>query len=304
MVFDDGVTLRLADDHFLMTTTTGGAARVLDWLEEWLQTEWPELDVVLTSVTEHWATVAVVGPTVREVLAKLAPDIDVSNEAFPLHGVPRDDARRRGIPARICRISFSGELAYEINVPGWYGLAVWEDVAAAGAEFGITPYGTETMHVLRAEKGYIIVGQDTDGTITPHDLGMDWVVSKTKDFIGKRSLARTDTRARTASSSSALLPVDRSLRLPEGAQLVEPTPRRLHRRRAAACADPHARPRHLELPQPGARAAASPSPWSRTAATRIGQTLLASFGGRFAEVEVARTRALRQGRSPARWLSR
>ncbi|PZP20043.1 MAG: ferredoxin, partial [Kocuria rhizophila] len=181
MVLDDGVTLRLDEDRYLMTTTTGGAAKVLDWLEEWSQTEWPELDVTFTSVTEQYTTVAVVGPKSRAVIAKLAPELDVSTEAFPFMAF-RETVLASGIPARICRISFSGELAFEINVASWYGLSVWESVAEAGAEFGITPYGTETMHVLRAEKAFPIVGQDTDGTVTPQDLGMDWVVSKTKDF--------------------------------------------------------------------------------------------------------------------------
>jgi sarcosine oxidase subunit alpha len=221
MIFDDGVTLRLDDNRYFMTTTTGGAANVLDWLEEWLQTEWPELDVHCTSVTEQWATIAVVGPRSREVVAHLAPDVDLANEAFPFMAF-RETTLASGIPARICRISFSGELAYEINVSAWYGLAVWEEVDAVGRPYGITPYGTETMHVLRAEKGYIIVGQDTDGTVTPQDAGMGWVVSKQKDFIGKRSFARADTSRTDRKQLVGLLPADRTTRLPEGTQLVAP----------------------------------------------------------------------------------
>ena len=199
MIFDDGVTLRLDEDRYFMTTTTGGAAKVLDWLEEWLQTEWPELDVHCTSVTEQWSTIAVVGPKSRAVIAKVAPELAADGgleaEAFPFMTF-RETTLASGVQARICRISFSGELAYEINIPTWYGLNTWEAVAAAGAEFNITPYGTETMHVLRAEKGYPIVGQDTDGTVTPQDAGMEWVVSKAKDFIGKRSYSRADAPAR------------------------------------------------------------------------------------------------------------
>jgi sarcosine oxidase, subunit alpha len=220
MVFDDGVTLRLDEDRYFMTTTTGGAAKVLDWLEEWSQTEWPELDVVFTSVTEQYTTVAVVGPKSRAVIAELAPELDVSNEAFPFMAF-RETVLASGIPARICRISFSGELAFEINVSSWYGLSVWEDVAAAGEKFGITAYGTETMHVLRAEKAFPIVGQDTDGTVTPQDLGMDWVVSKTKDFIGKRSYDRPSATSDDRKQLVAVLPVDTTFRLPEGAQLVD-----------------------------------------------------------------------------------
>ncbi|QDY90031.1 sarcosine oxidase subunit alpha family protein [Arthrobacter sp. UKPF54-2] len=224
MIFDDGVTLRLDDDRYFMTTTTGGAAKVLDWLEEWLQTEWPELDVHCTSVTEQWSTIAVVGPKSRAVLAKLAPalaaDGGLEAEAFPFMTF-RETTLASGVRARICRISFSGELAYEINVPSWYGLNTWEAVAAAGAEFNITPYGTETMHVLRAEKGYPIVGQDTDGTVTPQDAGMEWIVSKAKEFIGKRSYARADGQRGDRKHLVSVLPVDGSIRLPEGTQLVE-----------------------------------------------------------------------------------
>lgn len=224
MIFDDGVTLRLDEDRFFMTTTTGGAAKVLDWLEEWLQTEWPELDVHCTSVTEQWTTIAVVGPKSRAVVAKLVPELDADGgldaDAFPFMTF-RETTLASGVKARICRISFSGELAYEINVPAWYGLSTWEAVAAAGAEFNITPYGTETMHVLRAEKGYPIVGQDTDGTVTPQDAGMEWVVSKVKDFIGKRSYARQDAGRTDRKHLVSVLPVDGSIRLPEGTQLVE-----------------------------------------------------------------------------------
>lgn len=219
MIFDDGVTLRLAEDRYFMTTTTGGAAKVLDWLEEWLQTEWPELDVVCTSVTEQWTTVAVVGPRSREVVGRVAPDLDVSNEAFGFMTF-QETTLASGVPARVCRISFSGELAFEINVAGWFGRAVWEEVYAAGQDLGITPYGTETMHVLRAEKGYPIVGQDTDGTVTPQDAGMGWVVSKVKDFVGKRSYSRPDTVRPDRKHMVGVLPVDRTTVLPEGTQIV------------------------------------------------------------------------------------
>ena len=219
MVFDDGVTSRLAEDRFLMTTTTGNAAAVLDHLEEWLQTEWPELRVHATSVTEHWTTVAVVGPRSRDVLRSLSPDLALDAADFPF--MTWREAVVAGTSARVFRISFSGELAYEINVPSWHGLAMWEAVIAAGATHGITPYGTETMHVLRAEKGYPIVGQETDGTVTPQDLGMDWIVSKSKPFIGSRSHRRADTLRSDRKHLVALLPVDPGTLLPEGAQLVD-----------------------------------------------------------------------------------
>ncbi|WP_338899646.1 sarcosine oxidase subunit alpha family protein [Streptomyces sp. TG1A-60] len=219
MVFDDGTVIRLAQDRFLVTTTTGNAAAVLDWMEEWLQTEWPELKVHCTSVTEQWATVALVGPRSRAVLGALAPRLAVANEDFPF--MAWRETTVAGIDARVCRISFSGELAYEINVSPWEALTLWEALYEAGTPYGITPYGTETMHVLRAEKGYPIIGQDTDGTVTPQDLGMSWVVSKKKpDFIGKRSYARADTVRADRKHLVGLLPEDPGDFLPEGTHLV------------------------------------------------------------------------------------
>ncbi|WP_328666041.1 sarcosine oxidase subunit delta family protein [Streptomyces sp. NBC_00322] len=219
MVFDDGTVIRLAQDRFLVTTTTGNAAAVLDWMEEWLQTEWPELRVHCTSVTEQWATVALVGPRSREVLGVLAPELAVANDDFPF--MAWRESTVADIAARVCRISFSGELAYEINVSPWDARALWEALYAAGSPYGITPYGTETMHVLRAEKGYPIIGQDTDGTVTPQDLGMSWAVSKKKpDFIGKRSHARADTTRPDRKHLVGLLPEDPDSFLPEGTHLV------------------------------------------------------------------------------------
>lgn len=219
MVMDDGVAMRLADDRYVLTTTTGGAAAVLDHLEEWLQTEWPSLNVYCTSVTEQWATVAVAGPKARDVLAAMGTDIELSAGAFPW--MTLREGTVAGLPARVARVSFSGELAYEINVASWHGLALWEAVMDAGESFGVTPYGTETMHVMRAEKGYVIVGQDTDGTVTPADLGMSWIVSTAKDdFVGKRSLRRPDTRRPDRKRIVGLLPNDPHALLPEGAQLV------------------------------------------------------------------------------------
>lgn len=220
MVLDDGTVARLTDGRWVLTTTTGNAAKVLDWLEEWLQTEWPDLDVRCTSVTEQWATVAVVGPRSREVLATVAPGLDVSNEAFGF--MEWRDTVIGGCPARVMRISFSGELAFEVNVAGWHGQALWEAIYESGQAYGITPYGTETMHVLRAEKGYPIVGQDTDGTVAPQDLGMSWVVSKKKpDFVGKRSFSRLDSARGGRKQLVGLVPLDGSSLLSEGAQLVE-----------------------------------------------------------------------------------
>lgn len=218
MVFDDGTTARLSEHRYLMTTTTGNAAAVLDHLEEYLQTEWPDLRVRLTSVTEQWATVGVAGPLSGKVLAKLAPETDFSPQAFPF--LTWRNAMIGGIAARIFRISFSGELQYEINVPWHYGAALWDAVMEAGAEFDIAPYGTETMHVLRAEKGFIIVGQETDGTQTPSDLGLAWAVSNVKDFIGRRSLKRADCTRPDRKQLVGLVPEDRGADITEGTQLA------------------------------------------------------------------------------------
>jgi sarcosine oxidase subunit alpha len=218
MVMDDGVSARLADDHYYMTTTTGGAAHVYAWMERWLQTEWPDLKVYLTSITDQWATVAVAGPDARAVLERVGTDIDVSADAMPFMSFREGTVA--GLPARVFRISFSGESAFEINVPADFGRALWEAVYAAGQPFGLTPYGTEAMHVLRAEKGFVIVGQDTDGSITPNDLGMDWIVAKHKDFLGKRSLARADCVRPERKQLVGLLADEPNTVIPEGAQLL------------------------------------------------------------------------------------
>ena len=174
------------------------------------------------------------------------------------------EGRVCGVPARLFRVSFTGELGYEINVPADYGRAVWEAVYAAGKEHGITPYGTEAMHVLRAEKGYIIVGQETDGTVTPADLGLDWAIGKTKpDFVGKRSLLRPDMLA--PRSQAARRTAARPKLLEEGAQIVAD----------ATCADPDriARPCHVGLLERDAAAPDRAGTGRRRHATRIRQTL-------------------------------
>ncbi|WP_440909586.1 sarcosine oxidase subunit alpha family protein [Candidatus Pelagibacter sp.] len=222
MVYDDGVTTRLGENHYIMTTTTGGAATVLGKLEDYLQTEWPELDVYLTSVTDHYATASVCGPNSKKILSKLIPDLDLSDENFP--HMSFKDATIGKIKCRVMRISFTGEHSYEINVQANYGKSIWEKCMEAGNEFNITPYGTETMHLLRAEKGFIIVGQDTDATMTPIDLQMDWIVSKKKyDFIGKRSLYRSDTIREDRKQLVGLLTENPNEILEEGAQIVAET---------------------------------------------------------------------------------
>ncbi|CAM3480404.1 sarcosine oxidase subunit alpha family protein [Halomonas lysinitropha] len=219
MVFDDGTTSCLGENHFLMTTTTGGAAGVLEWLELWHQTEWPELQVYFTSVTDHWATMTVTGPEARKLLAELT-DIDLDREAFQF--MDWREGTVADVPARVFRISFTGELAYEINVQANYAQHVWEALFAHGEKYDLTPYGTETMHVLRAEKGFIIAGQETDGSVTPEDLGMKWCVGYDKPFswIGQRALTRQDTARTDRKQLVGLKPKDPKVVLEEGAQIV------------------------------------------------------------------------------------
>jgi sarcosine oxidase subunit alpha len=220
MVFDDGVTSCLAENHFLMTTTTGGAARVLEWLELYHQTEWPELEVYFSSVTDHWATMTVSGPNARKLLGELT-DIDLDRDTFKF--MDWRQGQVAGVPARVFRISFTGELSYEINVQANYGLQVWEKLFEHGAKYNLTPYGTETMHVLRAEKGFIIAGQDTDGSVTPIDLGMSWCISNAKPFsyIGKRGMAREDCIRSDRKQLVGLKTRNPKDVIPEGAQAVD-----------------------------------------------------------------------------------
>ncbi|PTM94303.1 sarcosine oxidase subunit alpha [Mycoplana dimorpha] len=218
-VYDDGVVGRIAEDRFHVTTTTGGAPRVMNHMEDYLQTEFPHLKVWLTSTTEQWAVIAVQGPKAREIIAPLVEGIDISNEAFPHMSVR--EGKICGVPTRLFRMSFTGETGFEVNVPADYGQAVWEAIWARAEPMGACAYGTETMHVLRAEKGYIIVGQDTDGTVTPFDAGVGWAVSKKKtDFVGIRGLKRPDLVAEGRKQLVGLKTKDPTVVLEEGAHIV------------------------------------------------------------------------------------
>ena len=220
MVIDDGVTTRIDKNHYVMSTTTGNAATVMSKLEDWLQTEWPELQVYLTSVTEQFGTISLNGPNAREVMQRISPYHDFTKESFP--HMSFQNVKIDNIICRVMRISFTGELCYEINIPSSYAKSAWEKCIEAGKDFNITPYGTEAMHVLRAEKGFVIVGQETDGSVTPVDLDMSWIVSKKKyDFIGKRSLYRSDTIKDDRKQLVGLLTEDPNEILEEGDQLVE-----------------------------------------------------------------------------------
>ena len=218
-LFDDGVVARLADDRFLLHATSGNADSVYAWLEEWHQTEWFDLDLFITNVSEQWAQIALAGPRAREILQSLPGDIDFAPDAFPF--LAMREGRLADTPARIYRISFTGELSYEIAVPAAHGRAMWETLLAAGEQHSITAFGTEPLHVMRAEKGFIAIGDETDGQVTPLDLGLGWAVSKKKaDFIGKRSLERSHLAADGRPQLTGLLTEDESLILPDGAQAV------------------------------------------------------------------------------------
>jgi sarcosine oxidase subunit alpha len=221
-VMDDGVVARLAPDRFHVTTTTGGAARVLAHMEDYRQTEWPGLRVWLTSTTEQWAVIAVQGPKARDILQPLV-DVDLARDAFR-HMAVRE-GHIGGIPMRLFRVSFTGELGFEVNVPADWGRAVWELIWPEVETHGGCAYGTEAMHVLRAEKGYVIIGQETDGTNTPHDLGLAWAVASKPDFVGKRSLTRPDMLRPDRRQLIGLLTENPGTVLEEGAQITaEPRP--------------------------------------------------------------------------------
>ena len=219
-IYDDGVVGRLASDRFHVTTTTGGAARVMNHMEDYLQTEFPQLKVWLTSISEQWAVIAVQGPNARKIIEPLVEGIDLSDAAMPHMSVR--EGKISGVPTRLFRMSFTGDRGFEVNVPADYGEAVWEALWAEGQKHGACAYGTEAMHVLRAEKGYIIVGQDTDGTVTPSDAGLDWAVGKKKrDFVGIRGLMRPDLVATGRKQLVGLRTKDPKTVLEEGAQIVE-----------------------------------------------------------------------------------
>ena len=220
---DDGVVARLDENTFLCHTTSGGSDRIHAWMEEWLQTEWWDWKVYTANVTEQYAQIAVVGPNSRKLLEKLG-GMDVSKEALPF--MRFSEGTIGGIRVRPFRISFSGELSYEIAVPASDGQAFWDMCMEAGKEFGIQPYGTECLHVMRAEKGFIMIGDETDGTVIPQDLNMEWALSKKKeDFLGKRAHLRSHMSDLSRWKLVGLKPVDPNVVIPDGAYATDGTVR-------------------------------------------------------------------------------
>ncbi len=218
IVMDDGTTTRISENHYHMTTTTAQAANVLSHLEYYLQIVWPELNVNVVSTTEQWAGAAIAGPKSRDMLSKLYPDLDVSNEALPFMGYK--EAEFFGVPSRIFRISFSGELAYEINVKSDHGMFMWEKMMEVGKDFGNQPYGTEALSTLRIEMGHV-AGPELDGRTIPSDVSLNGLVSKKKDFIGKNSLGREAFNVESRQKIVGLIPIDRKSSIPEGSHIVQ-----------------------------------------------------------------------------------
>ena len=218
IVMDDGTTTRISEHHYHMTTTTAQAANVLSHLEYYLQVVWPDLNVNVVSTTEQWAGAAIAGPNSRKLLEKLFPNSDVSNEGLPFMGYLEGDLF--GVKARIFRISFSGELAFEVNVESNFGNYMWEKIIEIGKEFNIQPYGTEALSTLRIEMGHV-AGSELDGRTIPYDTGLDGLASKKKDFIGKRSLNRKAFIADDRQRIVGLVPIDKKTSIPEGSHLVK-----------------------------------------------------------------------------------
>ena len=218
IVMDDGTTTRISENHYHMTTTTAQAANVLSHLEYYLQLVWPELNVNVVSSTEQWAGAAIAGPKSREVLQKLFPDQDVSSEGLPFMGYM--EGNLFGVNAKIFRISFSGELAYEVNVESDNGNYMWEKIMEIGKEFNIQPYGTEALSTLRIEMGHV-AGSELDGRTIPYDNSLEGLVSKKKDFIGKRSLSKSAYVEADRQKVVGVVPLDKKTSIPEGSYIVK-----------------------------------------------------------------------------------
>ena len=220
MIMDDGIICKINDKHFIATTTSSGAPKVLAHMEEFLQTEWPHLQVYLNSITEQFTTFNISGPKSRDIMNKVFNEIDFSNENFPF--MTFKIFNYMDTEVRIMRASFTGELGYEIYINPKFSLALWEKIFDHGKQFDLVPYGTETMHLLRAEKGYVVIGQETDGTVTPIDINFSWMIGKNKkDFIGKRSLSRSDTIRKDRKQLVGIIPLDKSKFIDEGQHIIE-----------------------------------------------------------------------------------
>ncbi len=237
IIFDDGVFCRLGKDEFLVSTTSAHATHVYQWMEEWLQCELVNMDVTLMNATESWANVTLAGPNARALLGRFESDIDLSNEAFPFMAIRT--GQLEGVPVRILRVSFSGELGFEVYVPSAYGASLWSEALARGADLGLTPYGVETMMVLRIEKGFLHVGSDTDGQTVPRDVGMGGIAArKQADFIGKRSLSLPNNVREDRLELIGVEPIDPRGELIAGAHLTARGEQRSQGYVTSACFSP------------------------------------------------------------------
>ena len=219
MIFDDGTVARMGPEHYIMTTTTANAGPVMAHLEYYQQLVWPDLRVHMTSITDQWAVTAVAGPRSRELLDNLDSDIEFANQALPFMGWRAGQIG--GIPAQVYRISFSGELAYEVAVPADHGQACWEMLLAAGKDLDVIPYGTEALTTLRVEKGHFVMGPEADGRASAEDIGLGAMLSKKKDFIGRRSLRLPALAPEGRLNLIGLMPQDGKTAIPAGAILLD-----------------------------------------------------------------------------------
>jgi sarcosine oxidase, subunit alpha len=225
IVIDDGVCMRLSDHQFLVSTTSGGAGRIFTSFEDWLQCEWPQLAVLVTNVTSAWGNIAVAGPRARELVERLDTDIDLSRETFPHLSVRTGTLA--GVPVRIARVGFTGELSFEINIAAGYTAALWEELLARGRDLDVAPLGVDALQELRTEKGFLHVGTDTDGRTLPADIGMGAALArKADDFVGRRSLERSDARRADRLQFVGIASENASIVLPVGAHLVSDPRRR------------------------------------------------------------------------------
>jgi sarcosine oxidase subunit alpha len=237
---DDGVFCRLSERHFMLTTTSGGAAAMARWLNEWHQCEWPHFDVVIQPFTTAWGTISLAGPAARTVLMQLEGTVELAADAFPHLSVRT--GRLEGIDARIMRVSFSGEMTYEISLPARHLPTLWHRLVEAGHDFGIRPYGLEALLVMRTEKGFLHIGAETDAATLPDDMGFGRLgARKPMHFIGRRSLASAWGRRPDREQLVGLEPVDARTMLQAGGQIVSgarPSTRRTQGRVTSACWSP------------------------------------------------------------------
>jgi sarcosine oxidase subunit alpha len=219
-LLDDGVTFRLSEDHYLMSTGSGVASVVQKHLERLLHCNWPDLDVYLTPVSDQWAVICVCGPLARDVMRSAATSIDVSSDAFKF--LDTKNCQIANINARVSRVTYTGELSFEIVVATRHGRELWDALLAAGKDFDITPVGSDTSMLLRTEKAFIAAGLEGDGYANIYDVGMGWVVPKKKgDFVGKRSTTRDLNKGGPRPEVVGLLPEDGSFVPPKGTPLID-----------------------------------------------------------------------------------